>query len=73
MGTRYRAVVAIETTPHPGPAKHSDIVERLSCGHLGVNHGPTWGGTAAPLQRHPAQYAWLVGRTRRCRTCRTTA
>ena len=69
MGTRYVSVIAIETTPHPDPAKHSDIVERLSCGHIGINHGPTWAGTDAPLHQNPAQYAWLVGKKRRCREC----
>lgn len=66
---RYATVVRIEAIPNPDLAKFRDIVERLSCGHLGANHGATWEGTAAPLRQRPAQYVHLVGRKRLCRTC----
>jgi hypothetical protein len=66
---RYARVVAIEAIPVPDLARYADIRERLSCGHLGANHGGTWEGTEAPLQRRPEQYACLIGRKRQCDTC----
>ena len=66
-------ITEIVTIPHPNPAKAADIVERLSCGHTGVNHGPPWAGTDAPLQRRPAQYTGLIGKKRRCRECGSAA
>ena len=70
---RYSTVVAIETISNPDIEKYRDIVERLACGHLGVNHGSTWEGTEAPLRRRPEQYAWLIGKKRQCRTCSAAA
>jgi hypothetical protein len=69
---RYSTVVAIEAIPVPGLDRYTDIRERLSCGHLGANHGGTWEGTAAPLRRHPSQYMFLIGRRRQCHTCSAT-
>jgi hypothetical protein len=66
---RYPLVVGIETIPNADPAKHSDIVERLACGHFGVNHGATWKGTPSGWEQRPAQYRWLIGKKRYCRTC----
>jgi hypothetical protein len=66
---RYGVIQAIETVPLLDIAQAAEIVERLSCGHLGGRHGATWEGTEAPLKRSPEQYAFLVGRKRLCRYC----
>jgi hypothetical protein len=70
---RYSTVVAIEAIPNPDILKYRDIVERLTCGHLGANHGATWEGTDAPLGRRPEHYTSLIGRRRQCKTCSADA
>jgi hypothetical protein len=65
-------IVAIIEERVADPAQYSRLVERLSCGHTGVDHGPTWQGTAAPLKHRPSQYQHLIGRKRKCRACTRT-
>lgn len=66
---RYSTITGIEAIPCPDVARSCDIRERLSCGHLGSNHGGTWEGTEAPLRNRASHYTHLIGRKRQCDDC----
>ena len=67
--SRLQRIVAITVVPVANIAEGEHLIELLACGHHGIDHGPTWSGTNAPLHQAPRDYQYHVGRRRRCRQC----